>query len=79
MLNLRITKDRRMGTLRWIGGLKGKKEVYYGIELDTESGKNNGSYLGKTYFKCDQGKGVFINPLAVESVSINTLKSRNLL
>ncbi len=77
--NSRIIKDGRLGTLRWIGVLKGKKDTYYGIELDIDSGKNNGSYLGKTYFKCDEGKGVFITPLAVESVIFITLEFRNLI
>lgn len=48
--------------------LKGKTEEYYGIELDTETGKNNGSFQGRTYFKCDEGRGIFISPTGVASV-----------
>jgi dynactin complex subunit len=32
-------------------------------------GKNNGSFQGKVYFKCEEDKGIFINPASVVSVS----------
>ena len=74
-----MLRDSRTGTIRWIGILKGKTDIYYGIELDKTTGKNNGSFQGKSYFKCEEGKGIFVNTLGVVSVYLLFKYSRNLL
>lgn len=38
--------------------------------MDTETGKNNGTFQGKTYFKCEDGRGLFISPAGVASESL---------
>lgn len=35
---------------------------WFGIELDSACGKNNGSLKGKTYFTCDERRGMFARP-----------------
>ena len=40
-----------------------------GLELDTASGKNNGSVAGVSYFSCAPHHGVFVRPHSVASVS----------
>jgi hypothetical protein len=57
---VKIKYETRAGVLRYKGPIKGQEGEWAGIELDTASGKNNGS-IGKTvYFKCGDKKGTFV-------------------
>ncbi|KAM4795928.1 uncharacterized protein WCC33_001028 [Rhinophrynus dorsalis] len=50
------------GTIRYIGHLHGRKEMYLGVELEgTEVGKHDGTFQGTCYFLCKPNKGVFVN------------------
>lgn len=57
---VKLKKDNLVGIVRFIGEIKGKKGVFYGIELDDAKGKNNGSVNKVPYFKCAKKKGLFI-------------------
>ncbi|KAE9555109.1 hypothetical protein FO519_001684 [Halicephalobus sp. NKZ332] len=52
----------RFGTVRYIGPLDGvdKNKTFIGLELTSETGKNDGSVKGKRYFTCAPGYGLFI-------------------
>jgi len=52
----------RLGTVRWVGLLEGKKSPWVGIELDEPTGKNDGSVKGKKYFTCSENYGCFAQP-----------------
>jgi hypothetical protein len=46
--------------LRYFGATDFAQGVWAGIELDENSGKNDGSVLGKRYFKCNAMYGLFV-------------------
>jgi len=51
---VKLKKDNLVGVVRFIGEIKGKKGVFYGVELDEAKGKNNGSVNKIPYFKCEK-------------------------
>ncbi|CAF3940139.1 unnamed protein product [Rotaria sordida] len=50
----------KSGTIRFIGEMSIKTGIWYGIELDEQVGKNNGSLDGHIYFKCQDKHGIFV-------------------
>ncbi|XP_060589378.1 microtubule-associated protein futsch-like isoform X3 [Ruditapes philippinarum] len=48
------------GTIKFIGHLPGRGDIYLGVELDKEDGKHDGVFEGIRYFKCKPSKGVFV-------------------
>ncbi|XP_067674008.1 uncharacterized protein [Haliotis asinina] len=48
------------GTVKFIGHLPGRSDVYLGVELDKEEGKHDGTFEAIRYFKCKPNKGVFV-------------------
>nr|CCA25638.1 glycoside hydrolase putative [Albugo laibachii Nc14] len=50
----------RCGVVRFIGETDFAQGEWFGIELDTPDGKNNGELNGRTYFECLPNHGVFI-------------------
>lgn len=46
------------GTLKYVGGIRGREGRYAGIELDVECGDMDGSLDGVLYFECRKGRGV---------------------
>ena len=60
-----MKKDNLVGVVRFIGEIKGKKGVFYGVELDEAKGKNNGSVNKIPYFKCAKKKGSFITAKSI--------------
>lgn len=57
---VKLKKDDNVGVVRFIGEIKGKKGIFYGVELDDAKGKNNGSVDKVKYFKCAAKKGLFV-------------------
>lgn len=54
--------SQRFGTGVRIGSLRGLR---CGIILDEKLGKNNGTVDGESYFSCDEGFGILVNPSKV--------------
>lgn len=60
------------GTLRFIGRTQFAPGTWYGVELDTKHGKNDGSVNGVKYFDCDKKDGlygVFVRILLIDTGS----------
>ncbi len=53
-------KKHKYGTLRFIGETEFSSGIWCGVELNNNSGKNNGTYKGIRYFTCDVNHGVFV-------------------
>ncbi|XP_056623275.1 kinesin-like protein KIF13B isoform X3 [Triplophysa dalaica] len=52
----------KSGTVRYVGPTHFSEGVWVGVELDTSSGKNDGSIEGHQYFSCNPGYGVLVRP-----------------
>jgi dynactin 1 len=55
-------KDNRTATIRFLGQTSFAPGDWVGIELDDDSGKNDGSVQGTRYFDCQMGRGMFVRP-----------------
>ncbi|KAG4092220.1 hypothetical protein H8356DRAFT_856266, partial [Neocallimastix lanati (nom. inval.)] len=65
-----IKTTNQKGTVRYVGETKFKTGIWVGVELDKRGvGKNNGTVMGVTYFKCPPLTGIFIPISAVEKLS----------
>ncbi|XP_073184118.1 uncharacterized protein [Lepidochelys kempii] len=50
------------GTIKYLGHLLGREDVYLGVELEgSEEGKHDGTFQGTRYYFCKPNKGVFVN------------------
>nr|XP_026692823.1 uncharacterized protein LOC100175371 isoform X2 [Ciona intestinalis] len=47
------------GTVRYIGHLPTRDEIFVGVELDGYDGKHSGTFQGTKYFTCSPNKGIF--------------------
>ncbi|XP_011612622.2 ubiquitin carboxyl-terminal hydrolase CYLD isoform X2 [Takifugu rubripes] len=55
------TGIRLYGVVRWLGVLKGKRNVWAGIELDYEiNGCSDGTCAGQRYFSCKGNRALFV-------------------
>ena len=60
-----VLSDGRYGTIRFVGQTDFAPGDWVGIELDDDSGKNDGSVNGDRYFDCPMGYGMFVRPTTV--------------
>jgi len=58
-LQTRVVVNQRCGVLRYVGNVHFEPGEWCGIELDSPSGKNNGSVGKLTYFVCEAKHGLF--------------------
>merc|ERR1719356_1616368 len=52
------------GHVRFLGATEFAEGEWVGVELDTPSGKNDGSVKGVQYFSCPRNHGVFVRQSA---------------
>jgi CAP-Gly domain len=57
--------DGRIATIRFLGQLHVASGDWVGVELEDDSGKNDGSVQGERYFECEPKRGMFCRPTAV--------------
>lgn len=55
-----IESRKCSGIVQFIGEVSFAKNIFYGIELQTNDGKNDGSINSITYFNCKENYGLFI-------------------
>ena len=48
--------DESIGICKFIGEIKGKKGVFYGVDIKKGEGKNNGCIKNKRYFRTKKDK-----------------------
>ncbi|KAI1139825.1 CAP-Gly domain-containing protein [Hypoxylon sp. FL0543] len=57
--------DGRNGVVRYVGQAHFAPGEWVGVELEDDSGKNDGAVQGERYFDCSPGKGMFVRPATV--------------
>jgi dynactin 1 len=57
--------DGRIGTIRYLGQPHFAAGDWIGVELESLTGKNDGSVQGERYFDCEHGRGMFVRPTVV--------------
>eukprot|EP01084_Bolivina_argentea_P199755 341737_1 len=75
---VKLKKDNLVGSVRFIGEIKGKQGIFYGIELDDKyksKGKNDGSVKKTCYFKCKNKSGLFVKETAI--IKTNSKNNQN--
>ncbi|KAF4626253.1 hypothetical protein G7Y89_g11906 [Cudoniella acicularis] len=60
--------DGRTATVRFVGQPLFAAGDWIGVELDDDTGKNDGSVQGERYFDCQMGRGMFLRPNAVRVI-----------
>lgn len=60
--------DGRNATIRFIGQAHFAPGDWVGVELDDDSGKNDGAVQGERYFDCSPGRGMFVRPTTVAAI-----------
>ncbi|KAF6843962.1 CAP-Gly domain-containing protein [Colletotrichum musicola] len=61
--------DGRTGIVRFVGTTHFASGDWVGIELEDDSGKNDGSVQGERYFDCSMGHGMFVRPTTLAIIS----------
>jgi dynactin 1 len=54
--------DGRQGVVRFVGTTHFSSGQWVGVELDDDSGKNDGTVQGQRYFDCNPAHGMFVRP-----------------
>ncbi|KAL7624514.1 hypothetical protein AAE478_006079 [Parahypoxylon ruwenzoriense] len=57
--------DGRNAVVRFVGQTHFATGDWVGVELEDDSGKNDGAVQGERYFDCAPGRGMFVRPIAV--------------
>eukprot|EP00485_Elphidium_margaritaceum_P018451 CAMPEP_0202734446 /NCGR_PEP_ID=MMETSP1385-20130828/188686_1 /ASSEMBLY_ACC=CAM_ASM_000861 /TAXON_ID=933848 /ORGANISM="Elphidium margaritaceum" /LENGTH=870 /DNA_ID=CAMNT_0049400809 /DNA_START=26 /DNA_END=2638 /DNA_ORIENTATION=+ len=63
-----------LGIVRYIGNIKSnlcdifEEQIWYGVQMETAIGKNNGTVLGEQYFRCPPKHGIFVQSDNLELV-----------
>ncbi|KAI2611697.1 CAP-Gly domain-containing protein [Hypoxylon fragiforme] len=60
-----LLSDGRNGFVRYVGQTHFAPGDWVGVELDDDSGKNDGAVQGERYFDCTPGRGMFVRPSTV--------------
>ncbi|KAI0202635.1 dynactin [Astrocystis sublimbata] len=57
--------DGRNATVRFVGQTHFAVGDWIGVELEDDSGKNDGAVQGERYFDCEPARGMFVRPTTV--------------
>ncbi|TIC28231.1 hypothetical protein E3Q11_01940 [Wallemia mellicola] len=66
----RVSTSAGNGTVRFIGNTEFAPGVWVGVELDSQTGKNDGSVAGKYYFESKAGFGLFVRPTQIRDAPV---------
>lgn len=61
--------DGRTGVVRFVGTTHFAPGDWVGIELEEDTGKNDGSVQGERYFDCAMGHGMFVRPATLTIIA----------
>lgn len=61
-----IVVGKHAGVVRFCGPTQFADGIWFGVELDEENGKNNGSVAEVSYFRCPDKRGMFVRRTALE-------------
>eukprot|EP01083_Nonionella_stella_P225375 801312_1 len=56
------------GKVKFVGEVQTKNGIFYGIELYSPNGKNNGTFNGQKYFECVEESGIFVKKNKISSI-----------
>lgn len=62
-----LTSDAQ-GVIKYVGPIHVAEGVWFGIELPTPAGKNDGSVRGERYFTCKPMHGLFVRDISIARV-----------
>ena len=65
---VQLNDGGRLAIVRYVGQTEFAAGEWIGVELEDDSGKNDGSVKGQRYFDCDMGRGMFLRPTAIKIV-----------
>ncbi|KAI1118045.1 dynactin [Nemania sp. NC0429] len=60
-----LLSDGRNATVRFVGQTHFAVGDWVGVELEDDSGKNDGAVQGERYFDCLPGRGMFVRPTTI--------------
>jgi dynactin complex subunit len=63
-----VTSTGLKGIVRYSGPTEFSNGHWIGLELESNSGKNDGSVEGNRYFECKQGHGMFLRAAQLQLV-----------
>ena len=76
--SVRISPESKMGTVAYVGKTNVAPGIWVGVELDTPTGKNDGSVNGTVYFKCKPKYGIFVKPEKLKLERGRTLRAQRM-
>ena len=59
------------GVVRYVGRVNFSGGPWFGVELDSAAGKNDGSVSGVKYFSCPSGHGIFVRRARLAPASMS--------
>lgn len=63
----------KSGVVRFVGSTAFADGEWVGVELNSQTGRNDGSYAGTRYFSCDAACGVFVREGNVVRIRPNSV------
>jgi len=70
--------DAKTGILRYLGTVDFADGIWAGIELFYKHGRNDGTVLGKEYFRCEYPYGLFVPSYRVSHSPANRLEKKTM-
>ena len=65
------------GTIKYIGRMRGRKGLWYGIKLTSADGDSDGMHGGRYYFYCKQNRGIFVKKNQIKHSISNTKAAKH--